>query len=99
MTAKLKAMRVQMKRRMHIPMQAQHQWLSQVLRGHYGYYGVVSNLPALSAFYREVQALWYTALCRRRQKSGMTWARFERVLTVFPLPRPVIHERWDDLAA
>ena len=99
MTAKLKAMRVEMKRRMHSPMQAQHQWLSQVLRGHYGYYGVISNLPAISAFYREVRAFWYTALCRRRQRSGMTWARFERLLTIFPLPTPVIHERSERLVA
>jgi RNA-directed DNA polymerase len=99
MTAKLKVVREEMRRRMHIPIAAQHQWLSHVLRGHYGYYGVVSNSPALSAFAREVRAIWFKALRHRRQKSRMNFERFEKLLEIFPLPRPVIHECWEDFAA
>src|ERR1019366_7440000 len=44
LVGKLKALRMEMKRRLHIPVKEQQEWLSQILRGHYGYYGVVSNI-------------------------------------------------------
>ena len=37
MTRKRKALRQEMKARLHAPVKVQHQWLCQVLRGHYGY--------------------------------------------------------------
>ncbi len=37
MTRKLKAIRQEMKARLHAPVKVQHQWLCQVRRGHYGY--------------------------------------------------------------
>jgi RNA-directed DNA polymerase len=40
MRAKLKALNIEMKRRMHIPIPEQGQWPRSVLAGHYQYYGV-----------------------------------------------------------
>ena len=34
------------------------------------------------------------ALGKRSQKGRVTWASYKRLLTVFPLPEPVIHQAW-----
>jgi hypothetical protein len=34
-------------------------WLSQVLRGHYGYFGVVGNHRSMEAFFKEVKLIWF----------------------------------------
>ena len=91
---KLQALRVEMKRRIHIPVREQQLWLSQVLRGHYGYFGVVGNHSSMEAFFKGVKSIWFKALRRRRQKAKMTWDRFLDVLTMFPLPKPFIRQQW-----
>jgi RNA-directed DNA polymerase len=45
--AKLFVLRGEMRRRSHEPPHMQHRWLSSVLRGHYNYYGVPTNIRAL----------------------------------------------------
>ena len=99
MTRKLTAIRQEMKARLHRPVKVQHQWLCQVLRGHYGYYGVIFNHRSLHAFYEGVKCSWFKALRRRSQKSRMNWQRFAQLLAVYPLPKPVIHQSWHSVAA
>ncbi len=94
MARKLKAIRQEMKARLHAPVKAQHHWLCQVLRGHYGYYGVIFNYRSLHAFYDGVKRSWFRALQRRSQKSRLNWQRFDRLLAVYLLPKPVIHQSW-----
>ena len=83
---------MEMKRRLHIPVCEQQVWLSQILRGHYGYFGVVGNHRSMEAFFTEVKSIWFKALRRRRQKAKMTWDRFLGVLTMFPLPNQATME-------
>ncbi len=96
MIRKLKELRIEARRRMHWSLKKQQRWLSAVLRGHYAYYGLLGNSRALSDFAYEVRKLWFRALCRRSQKSAMTWERFNRLLKVFPLPLPRIIRILDD---
>ena len=65
LTAKLKSLREEARRRMHMAMSDQQQWLCQVLRGHYQYYGLPSNFRWLNAFYLNVRRIWYGTLRRR----------------------------------
>ncbi len=67
----------------------QYTWLSQVLRGHYAYYGLPNNFYSLRAFYQLARNLWYRAL-RRRSQRGLTWDSFKPILERFTLPRPTI---------
>ena len=99
MTRKLTAIRQEMKARLHAPVKAQHQWLCQVLRGHYGYYGVIFNHRSLRAFYESVKCSWFKALRRRSQKSRMNWQRFAQLLAAYPLPKPVIRQSWHGASA
>ena len=87
MTAKLKELRDTARRRMHSHVGEQHRWLCSVLRGHYAYYGLPSNLACLATFYQEVRRLWFRTLRRRSQRS-MTWSDFASLLTRLPLPVP-----------
>ena len=70
---------------MHSPLAEQHRWLSSVLRGHYGYYGVAHNYPALSAFHQEVRRIWFRALRHRSQKAKcLNWDAFDAMLSLAP---------------
>ena len=62
--------------------------LTQKLKGHYGYYGVVGNSASLGRFRYEVGRLWHKWLSRRSQKAKLDWPTFNRLLTRYPLPPP-----------
>jgi RNA-directed DNA polymerase len=94
MVRKLKELRAEMRKRWHVKVPEQHAWLSQVLRGHYAYYGLIFNARSLNQFYELVRRMWFKALKRQSQKSKMTWAKFDRLLSVLPLPKPTIHQVW-----
>ncbi len=94
MIRKLKQLRVECRRRMHAPVKDQHKWLSSVLRGHYAYYGVPCNFRSIAGFLWEVGKIWFRALQRRSQKSGLNWDRFHDLLRRFPLPKPSITHPW-----
>ena len=55
---KLKELRIEARRRMHSPVAKQHEWLSAVLRGHFAYYGLPSNMRSMVGFAYEVRRLW-----------------------------------------
>lgn len=100
LTRKLKELRQEAWRHMHAPLAEQHRWYSSVLRGHYGYYGVSHNFPALSAFHQEVRRIWRRCLRRRSQKAKrLDWGRFKAVLEHFPLPEPRITRPWTESVA
>jgi RNA-directed DNA polymerase len=94
MVRKLKELRADMRKRWHERVPEQYTWLSQVLRGHYGYYGLIFNHKAMNQFYQLVRRMWFKALKRRSQKSKMTWAKFARLQIIFPLPKPTTHQSW-----
>ena len=87
MIRKLKELRLDMRKRMHIPVADQWQWLSAVLRGHYAYYGLTGNYRAIKRFLQEVEAIWQGALARRSQKARMFMPRFLKLLRRLPLPQ------------
>ena len=70
----------------HGPLEEQHRTLSQKLRGHFAYYGITGNGPALSGFRREVSRIWRKWLSRRHRGKPMDWDRFNRLLERYPLP-------------
>lgn len=74
----------------HAPVGWQQRQLSQRLRGHYAYYGIISNYRALANLLHQVTRIWRKWLDRRSQKASMPWDRFNRLLRAYPLPRPRI---------
>jgi RNA-directed DNA polymerase len=95
MRAKLKSVKTEMRRRMHLPIPVQGAWLISVLTGHYRYYAVPGNSQALGAFRYQVLLHWRHALSRRSQKGRITWDRMRRLARLW-LPQPRILHPWPD---
>jgi group II intron reverse transcriptase/maturase len=79
MSAKLRSVKTELRRRRHLPIPEQGRWLASVLGGHYRYYAVPDNSRALNAFREEVLRHWREALQRRSQRSRLTWQRMRRL--------------------
>jgi group II intron reverse transcriptase/maturase len=88
--AKVAKLSREIERRKHEPVVEQHRWLSQVLVGHYNYYGVPTNYRALASFQRQVRNRWHAALQRRSQRARWTAEKRTRFDERFSLPAPRI---------
>jgi group II intron reverse transcriptase/maturase len=87
--AKLQAVKLQLRRRMHRPIAEQGDYLRAVVRGHSRYFGVPCNGARLCVFRLQVGRLWYRTLCRRSQRRRLNWRRMHRLLAHW-LPVPHI---------
>jgi hypothetical protein len=91
LTAKLKSIKIELKRRRHDKVADQKQWISAILRGHFNYFAVPRNSRALYVFYRQVLWHWCRALRRRSHKHKLPWKRFcERASKCLPQPH-ILH--------
>jgi hypothetical protein len=95
MRAKLKALKVELRQRMHEPIPEQGKWLGQVVRGYFAYHAVPTNAESLSAFHYHVTVLWLRTLRRRSQRDFTTWERVSRLAADF-LPPPRVLHPWPD---
>jgi group II intron reverse transcriptase/maturase len=86
MTAKLQAVKAELRRRRHTTIGEQGKYLRAVVQGHLQYYGVPRNMPALKAFRCAIGRLWRQSLARRSQRGRIAWERMARILT-YHLPR------------
>jgi RNA-directed DNA polymerase len=89
MTAKLREIAVQLRRRINDSIEGTGKWLTQVVRGYNNYHAVPGNLRRLYRFRRAIARYWLFTLRRRSQRSRWTWERFE-ALTDRYLPEPRI---------
>jgi len=78
------------RRNRHRPVREQHRELSRKVRGHYAYYGIQGNMRSLGLFLHEVYNLWRKWLGRRSWKAQMSWERFGRLRTQYPMPTPYL---------
>jgi RNA-directed DNA polymerase len=91
MVAKLKAIKVELRRRMHARPCEVGAWLRKVVTGYYQYHAVPGNLRQLSTFRQRINRLWYQVLARRSQRARKRW---ELLTPLFErwIPRPkVLH--------
>jgi hypothetical protein len=77
----------------HMPIRLQWQALCRKLQGHFGYYGITSNMHALRRFKRQVVRVWWKWLARR-SNAGKTWASMLQLLRWLPLPEARIVHRY-----
>jgi RNA-directed DNA polymerase len=77
--AKLSEVKTELRRRMHGPIPEVGQWLRSVVSGHFRYYGVPMNTPALALFRHRAARLWHRALSRRSQNGRVPWGRMRRL--------------------
>ena len=91
MQAKLKAVKVELRKRMHDPIAETGVWVRQMLQGHLNYYAVSGNHPSMWWFCNQVRWLWLKALRRRSQNARLSWERFTRLVDRFFPPIKVLH--------
>jgi group II intron reverse transcriptase/maturase len=89
MVAKLKAIKVELRRRMHARPCEVGAWLRKVVTGYYQYHAVPGNLRQLSTFRQRINRLWYQVLARRSQRARKRW---ETLTPLFErwIPRPTV---------
>jgi hypothetical protein len=106
MRARLRAIKEELRRRMHESIPLQGKWLGQLVRGYFAYHAVPTNSRCLGAFRHYVVDLWRRSLVQRSQRDRTTWNRMATLAAEFlPLPRilppwpsvrfAVKHPRWD----
>ncbi len=92
---KLKAKRQEIKlwmmTNMHRPVRELIIGLNRRLIGHFRYYGISGNSKSLAGFYYYCRRRLFRVLRRRSQKKPMTWERFKRLLSVYPMATPRIY--------
>jgi len=90
----LKAFTQQCRAMRHCPLPDQHQRLTQMLRGHFAYFGISGNYRRLSDLLYQVRRCWRKWLSRRSDRRDLPWSAFARLEVRFPLPTPVIVHRY-----
>jgi group II intron reverse transcriptase/maturase len=91
MRAKLREVKAEMRRRMHLPIPEQGHWLRSVLQGHFNYFAVPDNSQALFVFRRHVVRHWRRSLSRRSQRAYVTWERMDRIAARWLPPARILH--------
>ena len=93
MQARLREIKEELRRRRHLPIPEQGNWLKQAVAGFFAYHAVPTNAHVLRAFRGRVEALWLRSLRRRSQRDRTTWERM-RKLTEEWLPEPRVLHPW-----
>lgn len=89
--AKLKAVKAELRQRMHLPVREQGAYVRAVVLGHVRYYGVPMNGAALGAFRMAVGRVWWRVLRRRSQGNHLPWRRMMRHLARWLPPARICH--------
>jgi len=80
MRAKLKAIKVELRKCTHDPIAKTGAWVKHMLQGHYA---VSGNRPSLWWFCNQVRWLWLKSLKRRSQKARLSWEPFNPIVDRF----------------
>jgi group II intron reverse transcriptase/maturase len=89
--AKLKAVKAELRRRLHEPLSAVGDYLRSVVVGHVRYYGVPMNGNSIVAFRQAIGRLWMRALKRRSQSHHLSWERMTRYIDRWLPPARICH--------
>lgn len=95
MRSKLHEVKAELRVRRHRPIPEQGAWIASVVRGHFAYYAVPTNVGALSSFRTAVEKLWRQSLRRRSHQDRTNWVRMH-ALTQRWIPKARIQHPWPD---
>jgi RNA-directed DNA polymerase len=96
LTAKLRELKEELRRRWHEPTDEVGKWLRSVVQGYFNYHAIPGNTDSLNSFRTQVLWHWHRALQRRSQKGRMTWERFASSSARW-IPNPQILHPYPDL--
>ena len=87
----LKAIKAELRRRMHDDPVVTARWLARVLRGWLGYYAVPTSGPSLSQFVWSLRRLWMRTIRRRSQRARYPWERLDALRREYWPPVTILH--------
>jgi group II intron reverse transcriptase/maturase len=91
MTAKLKNISAELRRRRHDPIQQTGDWLKRVVQGYFNYHAIPGNLRRLFTFRGEIARHWLFSMRRRSQRNRWTREGFGKLIDQH-VPKPeVLH--------
>lgn len=93
--ATIRAIAMEMRRIRHDPIDEQGRRLASMLKGHYAYFAVPTNIDAVRAVRHHVKVRWYLSLRRRSQRRRLTWRRMNVIADKF-LPQPCVLHPWPE---
>src|ERR1700756_3905383 len=96
LSAKLRALKEELRRRKHLSVAELGKWLRSVVQGYFNYHAVPGNMASLRSFRLQVIRRWMRALRRRSQKHRITWPRLVALADRW-LPRPAILHPYPNL--
>jgi len=91
MRARLLAIKIELRSRMHDSIAKTGAWIKRMLQGVLNYFAVSGNHPSLWWFFNEMKRLWLMSLRRRSQKAYLTWETFIRLVDRFFPPIRTLH--------
>ena len=91
MRAKLLAVKLELRKRMHRPIAGQGAYLRAVVGGHTRYFGVPNNGARLGVFRLQIGRLWHRTLCRRSQAKHLSWRRMGKLIAHWLPPPHICH--------
>lgn len=91
MVRQLKAIKMELRKRMHGSIARTGAWVEQMLQGHLNYFAVPGNAPSLWWFFNEVRWRWLKSLKRRSQRAYLNWDAFTRLTACFFPPVRILH--------
>jgi group II intron reverse transcriptase/maturase len=89
--AKRKAVKVELRRRLHESIPAVGAYLRSVVGGHVRYYGVPMNGNSIGAFRTAIGWRWWRSLKRRSQMHHLAWDRMRRYIDRWLPPARICH--------
>ncbi len=90
MAAKLKAIKAELRRRMHEPIKDTGDWLRAVVRGYFNYHAVPGNFARLRSFRHDVIRSWWQAV-RRRSQRALRREAFDRIVAQYIPAATIVH--------
>ena len=91
MRAKLLAIKIELRKKMHDPIAKTGGWMKQMLQGHLNYFAVSGNDLSLWWFFNKVKRCWLASLRRRSQTARLNWEKFIRLVDRFFPPIRRLH--------
>lgn len=93
--ATVQAIKLELQRIRHDPIDEQGRRLAGMLNGHYAYFAVPTNIDAVRAVRHHVKIRWYLSLRRRSQRRRLSWRRMNVIAEKF-LPQPRVLHPWPE---
>jgi RNA-directed DNA polymerase len=91
MVARLREIKVVLRRRMHEPVALVGKWLQRVVTGYYQYHALPGNLDRLNVFRYRLRRMWRQVLGRRSQRGPMVLEQFHQLYDRWIPPPRVLH--------